>query len=409
MPTPPAEPSGALPIVASHTLGVGARGRGVIWRGAANYDRPPGKTGTGGPEVAMPIPSRASFILRRKGGSEASVDFDQPRGSAWVVQELVTDLWWRRYDPRRNVTENVGRYNADNVDTSCDGQNITTSATWVDYTTILSSRLIPAVVDYIGGTDVTTILTAAIPTNIDVTLDALTNVVLGKTSQPIHFDLGTTVGDVISAVQEICPTFDWAVLPADADADFPILTFWPGGRGNPSNGTVLFDAGTGMSPIKAWRRQVEGSDYATNVVVIGDGTGVVATAAIDTGDLPAGPRDYAVTEGIYKTTATANARALTEVTTRSTNFMVSWTLDLMPGFWEGLSHINVGDTITIAITLGSEVLKQDTVVEEISVEVDIASGREDVSITTGKARLPINPRSRNSLIPRIVTMIKKKK
>lgn len=396
------------PATATHTLGVGARGRGVRWRGAANYGRPPTRVSPGGPELPMPNPTRMSFTLRRDAGSEASVEFDQARLSAWVVEELTTDLWWWRYDPYRKVTEAVGRFNADNVDASLSGDRLRMSTSWVDYRELLDARITVATdFTYPLGTNVAAILAAVIPDNIDINAATLGNAAmitaLGKTLVAVEVTQGSTVREVIDALRAQGAVFDYGVEMAGVNGSaFPLLRMYPGGRGT-DRGVHLVDAGSGPSPISSWRRITSGADYATTVFYRGDGYNSLAT--MDITSMPTGPRDI-VESGPEATQAKVDAAALRVLSDRSRN-LPAWSIVLRPGFWQGIGHINVGDVVRVSIQMGEEKISGVHLVEEIGVDID-SNGTESVTLTIGKASASPNPRSRNSPLARLAKVVRAK-
>lgn len=389
-----------LPV---HIVGVGPRSGGLTWGGAANYGKPPTVIGPGGPQMPLPNPTRMGFTLRRDGSAEATVEFSHPRGTSYVVKELVTDLWWRRHDPYAATSEPISRFNIDNVEMSCDTSRLTTSLTCVDYRELLNNRLnIEATVTYPAGTSMNTILANAIPDNIDINLDAIGAANLGVLTVPLEVAYGQSVGDIIGNLRDAGIYFDYHVGMAAADngAGLPVLSLWPGGRAAATD-VVLVDDGAGGSPIASWRRVTNGADYATTVIYTGQTHTSTATNATPT--LPAGPRDYAE-RGNAGTQALADAAALRILGERS-SARPEWSLTLRPGFWRGPSHIYPGDVITVIVRLGLEVISGQHLVEQITVDVDANTGQETVTLTVGKPRPSTNPRSRLSPMARIVSRL----
>lgn len=396
-----------LPILATHVLGVGARSRGVVWRGAANYGRPPNQVGKGGPEVRVPNPTRMSATLRRDGGGEAAIEWDLPRNAAWVAEELVTDLWWWRRDPYRAITEPIGRFNADNVDPQFGDNRLRISTTWVDYRELMEARIVTAPTStYPIGTSAASIIAAVIPDNIDInTSTLLTNPTinaLGNIKVGIEVAQGDTVKEVLDSLRENGIVFDYSVdMAGVGGADFPVLKIYPGGRGL-DKGVSLVDTGSGPSPIQSWRRTTNGADYATTVLYRGVDD-YTSLATMDATNLPTGPRDV-VASGNANNQAKADLAARQELSNRSTN-QPSWSVTLAPGWWQGLEHINVGDVVKVNIALGEEVISGTHLVDELSLSVD-NTGVEEVVLTLGRASASVNPRSRNSPLARLAKIIK---
>jgi hypothetical protein len=196
--------------------------------------------------------------------------------------------------------------------------------------------------------------------------------------------------------------WDWDV---ELVGDAAVLALYPGGRGH-DRGVILTDGGDGYSPIRSWDRRVNSEDYASVVIVTGTGNPVgpvSATAGDMTNDIPRGVRDYREEDGTIATAERAFAKADQILRDRSV-VKSSWQVDLMPGFWRGRSHIDLGDTIRLVVNMGAETLDEKWTVETIAVDVD-ATGVERVSLTLGWPRPDPNPRSRRSVTSKLITKI----
>jgi hypothetical protein len=405
--------------IAAHIMGIGAADSAILWRGAPNHgiDKRSGRPSA--PTIALPHAQSKSFTLRLNEPSEARADHEIPRDQAIVIEEMSTDLWWRRRDPLRNLVEPVGRFNADKVDiSSTPTGGVRLSVSWVDYQGLLEERLVLKYRDeansesqWVKGTFITDILRFAVPTNAGIDLTSIaqdTAHPLGVTTEPFELPPGTSIKELITNLQAISPKpWEWWVEMPTTDTARPALKFSVGGRGS-DKGVVLFDIGSGQGPIESWTMQGAGDRYANSLFFSGAEGGVV----VDYPDLIAihGQRDATDQDSSIKATATVENlpvlkkfafRRLAQLADRTP----TWTVNLRSGFWEGRTHIDLGDWVTVHIALGGEVLSGKHRVTEITCDVD-SSGAERVSLTLGFPRPARDPRSRNSAIARYVRKLK---
>lgn len=410
-------PDTSVPAAATHALGIGPWNTAISWSGLG---QPPAVYGASVPVLALPNATSKSFTLRLNAGDEARADFVLAREDAFIITERSTDLWWRRRDPKRSLVEPIGRFNADNVDTSMDedGQ-IRVSATFVDYRALLEDRLILTVANtptaglssWPKGTVITDILRFVIPTNQKIDLTEIspgTATYVGTTKEPIELPPGTTVGEAMASLAtNSTKAWEWWVeLPVNS-GDRPKLRLAPDGRGT-NRGIYLIDIGTGQSPIKSWTIQASGAKYANTIYFQASQGGVVETLLADV-ELY-GQRDAQETDTSIKSTPTApnlplvTAAAVKKLTALADQ-QITWTLNLREGFWEGRSHIDVGDWITVQIKLGGQLITGTHRVSEISGDID-ATGAESIALTLGPPRPARDPRSRYSPMARLVRTLK---
>ena len=361
----------------------------------------------------MPEAQSKSFTLRLNAASEARADHSVSRREAIVIEQLATDLWWRRRDPNTKLVENIGRFNADKVDLSStpnDGTRL--SVSWVDYQGLLEDRLVLKYLDTVNsesmwaaGTAVTQIMRFAIPTNANVDLSNIQvgAADLGTIKEPFELPPGTTIATVMSNLQALSTIqWEWWVDMPPTDASRPRLQFAIGQRGS-DKGVAVFDLGSGQGPIESWTMQEAGDRYANSIFYSGATGGVVydlPSEIAQYGQVDASDQDSSL-EGTIALIEAAAQKRLLELADRTP----SWTLTLRQGFWEGRSHIDVGDWINVHIALGLEVMTGKHRVTEIQVDVD-ASGMEQVSLSFGALRPARDPRSRNSTIARLVRKLK---
>lgn len=389
-----------LAAVPQHLIGVGPWAEGITWsvgslglKIKSNYPAHP--------LAQLPNPTGRSFTLRKSGAAEATLDFSLPRGSGLIVDEMVTDIWWRRRDIVRQVTSPIGRFQVSSCVPERSGDQVTTSITAVDYRGILEDRLIYTPHTYAAGTVLSTILFDTVPDNSGVLLNRMDADApsLGALAEPLTVEAGQSVGDVLEAARAASrTTWDWGV---ELEGNDRVLRVWPTSRGTDRQ-VVLADLGTGYTPMQTWARKTEPGQYANSMYFSGRDYGQVAQ--IDTAFLPMGQRD-ARDSNPNLITASLIAKAAQDALAKRAQLQQGWTIGLMPGFWEGRGHIDVGDWVTVVVRMGSTTIRERHQVEEIDVKID-SNGTEAVTLELGLARVSANPRSRYSIHSRIVKQIR---
>jgi len=397
-----------------HVLAIGAANAGVPWRGAPNH-----RVGGGAilrasaPTIMLPGVQGHSFTLRLNAGSEARSDHEMDRSQAIIIEEMMTDLWWRRRDAITGAVEPIGRFNADKVDISATGPTLNMSVNWVDYRALLEDRMVLKYLDVPGqkstwaaGTPVTQIMRFAIPTNtnIDVSAIEVGGINLGVTTQPYELPPGDTMAQMFDTLRAVSNTaWEWWIESPDLDYDAPKLQFAINGRGA-DKGIVLFDTDGIRGPIASWTMQAAKDDYANALFFSGEEGGefyVLDTEIAKYGQHDASDSDTTIRTGqLALMNAAARAR-LAELAARIPTFGIR----LRRGFWQGRDHIDIGDWVSVQIGLGNELISGKYRVSEIAVTVDAAGG-EDVSLTLGNPRPASDPRSRLSATARLVRRLK---
>jgi hypothetical protein len=422
-----------------HILGIGPWSPALDWRGVPNYGVKPGpqapatrsattrETSTGPrtsrPAMALPPTTSKGFTLRLNDGSEARAELRFNRGSAIVIDEMDTDLWWRRKDPRTGILEMIGRFNTAHTSLSTSDTGIACSVQFVDYRTILGERMIlkylrpnddPPTTMWNKGTPVTDILAWALPDNTGLDLSAAKGpgeYDLGNIIQPFHLPPGTLISDLMDNLVAVSPVaWEWWVdTPLDIN-QAPKLMLQTGARGQ-DKGVVLFDAGSGPTPIASWTRNAASDDYANSIYYTGGGTGTGADAGggvvrvIDAQIQQYGQRD--VQDGNSSLGGDINQirQRAEKKLQKYADRRPSYTVRLRQGFWRGRNHIDAGDHITLLLRLGKEALRDTYRVSEIAVDID-ENGLEDVTLTLGRMPASADPRSKRSPITRIVRYLK---
>jgi hypothetical protein len=429
-----------------HILGIGPWTPAIDWRGAPNYGVKPGPLppavtppaiatlaadnetvtaiGSSRPVLALPPTTSKGFTLRLDGGSEARTDLQMRRGEAVIIDEMDTDLWWRRKDPRTKKLEVIGRFNSNNVELATSDTGVNLSAHWEDYATVLGNRLI---LEYLNpkalpdpttmwpiNTPVTQILAWALPKNTGLDLSEVTGpkpYPLGGISQAYHLPPGTLIADVFDNLEALSINdWEWWIeTPNDVTAA-PKLRFVIGKRGT-DRGVTLVDAGSGPTPIASWTRAGATDNYANTLYYTGSGTGEGANAGGGVvEDIPDevqryGERDAqegsATMGGDINQIRAGAIKKLNKLSDRRPGY----TIVLTQGFWRGRSHIDIGDYIRLVLRLGKETLNEKYRVTEINVDID-ENNHETVTLTLGKPQASADPRSRRSPILRLVRALK---
>jgi len=404
-----------------HIIGVGPHSSKIVWCGAPNYGIDPGSY-PARPALALPPATSKGFTLRLNEPSEARVDLAFQRGSAILLEEMDTDLWWRRKDPRTGLLEMIGRFNVAHLSVAASDTGLTCNAQLVDYRTLLSERMImrylhPFHLPYPEtmwdkGTPVMEIIKWIVPTNTGLDLSELDTYDLGKTTWAYDLPPGTLVSDAFDNLEAVSPhRWEWWIeTPVDIHLA-PKLRFLIGERGL-DNGVVLFDHGTGPTPIASWTRTAASDDYANSLYFTG-GTGggdgkdaVGGTIVRLTADIERyGQHDAQDgTSSIGGNVGLIRLRALRKLQKLSDR-RPSYTIGLKRGFWRGRSHIDVGDTVTVFLRMGKELLQDKYRVSEINVDID-DNNDEDVTMILGRLPVSADPRSKRSPNARIIRYLR---
>lgn len=400
--------------VPTHLLGIGPANYTVPWRGAPNHGVTGGKIQRPSqPVMLMPEAQSKSYTLRLDGACEARTDHTISRNKAIVIEELTTDCWWFRKDPDTGFVEDINRFNAAKVDISSTGTQLTLSATWQDYRAQVEDRLISAYYNtttntsvFAAGTLVTDVLRYVIPS--DMYLNR-TNVLvgtaapLGTITEQFTVQIGSRVGDVMTSLRAISTTpWEWWVSMGTLLSDAPVLSFSATGRGS-DKGVKLVDVDGVHGPITAWTMRASSDQYANALfLTAGDDFGVWTT---DPDSIAMyGRRETSMSDTTNPATA-ASKQALGNLANLKlallTDRTPSFNVTLRQGFWQGRAHIDIGDWLGLTIRLGAELIEVRERVQQLSVEID-ASGAETVTLTLGAPMIAKDPRSRFSLIPKLV-------
>lgn len=408
---PNADESARTPL---HVLGLGPRSPFALWRGAPNYGVPKGKYDSA-PAMILPNAQSKGFTLRLDDGSEARADFTFAPSTSVIPEEMVTDLWWRRKDGRTGTVDMIGRFNASNVTVSRDDTGLRVSCQFESYRQILGAKLVLDYKDRTNaesmwpkGTLITDILKFALPKNTRMNLDAAVSdqpYPLGVTTQPFHLPPGTLISDLMTNLVAISPKpWEWWVETPDALGSAPTLKFIVGQRGT-NRDVVLFDAGPGGTNLASWTMNAIADTYANALYFTGRDGGiydVIPEQIAQYGERDAQDGNSSVASGAQaEILAAAAEKRLRELADHRPTFSVV----LKPGFWQGRTHIDVGDTVTLRIVLGAELHAYTYRVSEISAEVD-GNGNETVSLTLGTPLASKDPRSKRSPLVRIIRKLK---
>jgi hypothetical protein len=408
-PIPPATRVYGSPL---HLLGIGPWNPVKIWRGATNYGIGKGLR-PARPVMQLPGVQSKSFTLRLDGGDEATVTVQTTRRDAVIVEEMSTDLWWRRRDPRTNKLDMIGRFNCSHNDLSRgDDGSVQSQLQFQDYRLLLGQRLVMQYKDTVTtttsagikstfkqtqwpkGTPVTEIMRWIMPTDLGIDLSLLDDdTLLGDTTVAYDLPLANTIDDAMAALFDVsAKAWEWWVhTPTDLNAP-PRLMAQLGYRGR-DRGVTLFDNGTGPTPIASWQMRATSDTYANTLYFQGNGGGVVV-------DIPAavkerGRRDATASDNSISGSLENYARAAYRKLATLADTRPTFTIVCKAGFWKGRTHIDVGDKIRLRIKLGGELLAYEYRVTELQVDID-AAGAETVTLTLGPPLASANPRSRHS-------------
>jgi hypothetical protein len=401
-----------------HILGIGPWSSHISWCGAPNYGVPPGNW-PARPVLALPATTSKSFTLRLGVGSEARLEMSFSRGGAIILEEMDTDLWWRRKDPRTQRLEMVGRFNVSHLDLATSDTGISCSVQLDDYQTILGARLVlkylnptatPPTSMWDIGTSVSSIIGWALPDNTGLDLTEAKGPGasdIGTLTQPFDLAPGTSIDDLMDNLLPISTKkWEWWIdTPLDTNLP-PRLRLVAGERGT-DRGVTLFDVGKGPTPIASWTRNGAEGDYANTIYYSGGTKAGQNNSGGVVEDIPAqvaqyGQRDKAdgnsSVDGGDATVLRLRANAMLE---KLADRRPSFTINLRQGFWRGRHHIDIGDTITLVLRMGKELIHDKYRVSEINVNIDDL-GLEDVTLHLGRLPVSADPRSKRSPFIRLI-------
>lgn len=200
-----------------------------------------------------------------------------------------------------------------------------------------------------------------------------------------EFELGVSIGGAINELAQSSDGFDWDVVPTGSSG----LEFkgWAPERGDSRN-VVLEYGGLARSVSRA----VDSSGYANAVRVTGrapDGSDIIPiyeAEAAELGDPEVFP------QGRWDKTFTSELTSGDAVDARTAWLLdhhqvvrPSYTVRLRAGFWDGPSHIWLGDAVRLVIKSGRLRVDNWLRVEEIAVDIS-DSGAEEVALTLGAPR-----------------------
>lgn len=324
-------------------------------------------------EVALrlcgPCEARVSWIADLSSSSSP----DTAAYAALAAAPAATDLWvWRQ-----GTLIFRGRCVA--LDETIEANGIATiNSQWADYRALLDRRFTGPEMRFPTGTGNTAIPWALINEvqsypggNMGITLGSVASATYALPA-PVIYPAGQSVGEAITSLSAVASGFEWAVGP---DRVFRVWTT----RGA-HNGVILALGENVQGPMRrAWSSQ----DFATHVFAQG-GQGTSPQTYTDPGIAtnPAGRWDARIghTEVLDNTTLLAMAQGA--VSTGPAARMIPALL-LAHEWWQGPSHVQVGDVVTIAAPLGFTLpgLPMGSArVWEIGVSVDPSTGLETVQV-----------------------------
>lgn len=189
----------------------------------------------------------------------------------------------------------------------------------------------------------------------------------------LNFKGGQFVGSEIDSMAKISDGFDW-----DVSAEMEFNVYYPT-RGA-SNGIVL-DYGRAVS---GFTRSRTPSKYVNDLMVTGGvGTSPALETSVDVLIDPAGRWDGVQSEPDVVTQSTLDSRAVLTVSDSSI-ITGTYNLTLSPGFWRGVAHIGLGDTVQCVINTGRLSENFLARVSEIKISIDDdagESGGESVTLS----------------------------
>lgn len=202
-------------------------------------------------------------------------------------------------------------------------------------------------------------------------IDAGTNTGTPDTTRTLTLNPGQPIGDAIASLGRLDAGMEWSVEP-DATGDLKLNTWHGAGRGA-DNGVVLDFGGI----VTRFGRTMNPADFANSVLVTGASTlAPVASVTAGIGTDPRGRWERSFGFPTILEQATLNARG-PWVLDQASVLRPTIVVELTAGYWQGRSHVWLGDIVMLVIRSGRLDIVADHRVVEVSISIG-DSGEETV-------------------------------
>lgn len=328
--------------------------------------------GDGGQEQAELVDATSRQVTWRvDAAAEASFDLPGSSPRAGAITELVTDLHVR-LDGDKLYRGRVG-----GTSDTLDADQHKVSVQTADYRAVLGRRIL--------WSDDTLVYTADDQSDIfwglindtqardggDLSITRGLGTVTGVTRDRT-FEAGKNIGEALTQLGEVIDGFDW-----DIDANLQANVYYPERGGNAG---VVLDYGGAVTGVT---RQVDPSTFFTALRFNGaDGLVAAEVVAADITTRQEGRWDFQQGETDIAEQATVDDRA-ERLLDLGQVISPAYTLRLKRGFWQGPSHIWLGDTCRIIVrSLPRLDVNATARVYEIKASID-DNGDADIDLTIG--------------------------
>jgi hypothetical protein len=322
-------------------------------------------------EIRAATSRKMALRLNAPSTFEFSIPGDHEQ--ALFIKELVTDV------VVRGGTEDMLRARCGPSADSVGETNYTVSFKFADYRSVLRRRKLNAA-DRLQFSNVDQ---AEIAWRMIQDIQARTNGNYGITQgvgsptgvlRQWNPGQGAFVGKEIDSLSNLDNGFDWDISPAMA------LNIYHPQRG--ANNGVGLEYG---KTIRSFDRNITPNNFANDIVATGSNSTVpVETASATISTDPAGRWDgvYGFPDIVMQSTLASRATWL--VTRTSVLFQPVYVVQLSPGFWRGLGHIGLGDSLRVVVKRGR--INDNLVLRVLEILVDIDDdGGESVRLSLGWA------------------------
>lgn len=196
-------------------------------------------------------------------------------------------------------------------------------------------------------------------------------------SRTVQLAEGEFAGKRIETLSNMDNGFDWDIVP-NATTGALVLNLWTPNRGSSVGQTLEY----GRS-VRAATRAKAVSSFANDILTTGGPTTtpVQSESPLIATD-PAGRWDAVMNYSDVAEQATLNDRGAFNIDNAS-QLLPTYTVTLKRGFWEGPSHIWLGDTVGLNVRSG-RINESLTNLRVLQIDVDLLSeGDEEVRMTLG--------------------------
>lgn len=337
---------------------------------------------TGGHELTVSRARSRQFSFGLTDGSTIGFSLDGRDPMASYIQELETDLQvlWRHPETKESTI--LERYRVSTIGDQLTGDSFEATVAGSDYRSVLERRILWASdTKTWSNTDQSVIAWNLIDQTQSrpggwLTIWPQTGRTTGI-KRTVTYEAGDSIASRIQELAEMGDGFDWAISPAGPET--LALNIWYPLRGV-TRDEVLHYGGA----ITSLNRTFNPADFANAVRVTADSDTETKLTAVEKNSPTisadkAGRWDAQIGISNITNQTNLNSRATWELNQALTR-RAGYTVTLKPGWWQGPSHLWLGDRVPLIVKAGR--LDIATMVRIYTISVSISdSGEEEIQLS----------------------------